>query len=130
MAWLWYKRIVEPYSDIDLDEGSLLTFVFSKVAIFCYIWKTFKGQSRNIRFTFEVQRSLQTKTLKLQRLLQKPLSGTMLTPLLTHLKPPLSRQRIKTIICLKGLVDPIAERFDTFDIASSSHDLWRNGRFG
>ena len=46
----------------------VLTFVFSKVAIFDYLWKTFKCQRRNICFKFEAQRSLQTKTLKLQRL--------------------------------------------------------------
>ena len=94
-------------ASVDLDKGSFLTFVFSKVAIFGNFWKTFKGQSINICFTFEVQRSLQTKTLKLQRLLKKPLSETMLT----HLQPPFKRQRLKTIICL-GLVDPITLQKD------------------
>ena len=97
------------FPPLDVDEGSFLTFAFSKVVIFCYLWKTFKVQSRNIHFTFEVQRSLQTKTLKVQRLLQKPLK----------------RKWLKTIICL-GLVDPIAERFYTLDIASSSHNLCMN----
>ena len=88
----WFSEGVPPQSSVDLDEGSFLTFVFSKVAIFGYLWKTFKVQSTNIHFTFELQRSLKTKTLKPQRVLQKPLSGTMLTPLLTHLQPPLKIQ--------------------------------------
>ena len=38
----------------------VLNLRFSKVAIFGYLWKTFKGQSTNICFTFEVQRSMVT----------------------------------------------------------------------
>ena len=111
---------------LDLDEGSFLTFIFSKVAIFCYLWNTFKGQSRNICFTFEVQRFLQTKTSKV---IPKTFEWNNVDTFADAFTATFEQTKVKTIICLRGLVDPIAERFYNLYIASRSHDLWRNGRF-
>ena len=122
--WSICRDLLSHLPSLDLDEGSFLTLVFSKVVIFCYLWKAFKGKSRNICFIFEVQRSLQTKTLKLQRILQKKCWH-----LCWHITATFEKTKVKTIIFL-GLVDPIAERFYTLYIASSSHDLCMNCSWG